>query len=355
MKIERSTQVEGIWGYEQLARLPMRSRPLFLLIMGGSLAFHGLFALFLADVRPGTAFAEIATQGQMRAWFLGLGGLGAIMIYTPITGARWVRDRVVAPLAAIDPDVEAHGGELRPRVPQVLGISLAATLVSILVIRLLALEATGIDLFDVPQLFTQGPGPVVSNFVLGPIFVFVTSIAAAVGAIGGVRHGTAIARNIRLDILRVEDYSNLADNAVANFVILCIVLSVGAVFSLQNQSDAMQAFLLYAALLAMLTTSAMVLYTSRPVLVLAARMRAEIAAEKARVLALLDGGDPELLALTRPGWVSMPPKGELLAYLAVLKSLSPWPIGQKLRTLVLFGFLPPFSWFMAATVENLAY
>ncbi len=47
--------------------------------------------------------------------------------------------------------------------------------------------------------------------------------------------------------------------------------------------------------------------------------------------------------------------GDLTAHLMPLNSLSPWPVGQSIKKVLVFGLLPPASWAMAALVEHLLF
>ena len=276
MRIERVTQVEGLWGYEQLARLPLPNSQLALLIVGTSLFVHGLIAVFFTQLEPCSAFSEILTQTQLQIWILCLGFLTGIMIYTPISGSLWVRKRVVEPLSAIDPAVLELGGELRSRAGEVFVTATLLTVIVAVVIQQMALRTTGFNIFDVAFTFEQGTGPVISNLIIGPIFLLVMNIALATSNLGGVRHGLAMARSIRIDILRVEDYAPIADNAVAAFVMLCVILSVGGFFSLIVDSEQLLAFLLAGAAIAVIFTLLIGVRTIQPVLVLAGRFREAI-------------------------------------------------------------------------------
>ena len=46
---------------------------------------------------------------------------------------------------------------------------------------------------------------------------------------------------------------------------------------------------------------------------------------------------------------------DLLSYRGFVESVWEWPMSTQVTGLVFFGLLPPLSWVMAASVENLLY
>lgn len=313
------------------------------------LAVHVVLVLLLGGLDQGAALQNV-TFGASFLWTLLFVEVATgLYIFLLILIARYIENRFAEELGALDAMVAEQLAKLRPTAFARISISLLTVGLMFAFYERFVLQPVGVSQLDPSGLMQQGPIVVVFFYIILPLNHYcVAQFAVTIPACSRFLH--AVARDIRVDILRVEDYSAMALPAVAVFAVACMLL--GVILALGTLDPSIEQFSEVAVLFLILFGLLILSLVGWQVVVLRNRIAAHIRAERLAVIRALDGDDSELVG-TRLGADAS--RTELLAHLVLLDTLSEWPIGPHLQKIVLFGLVPPFAWVMAATVENALY
>jgi hypothetical protein len=160
---------------------------------------------------------------------------------------------------------------------------------------------------------------------------------------------------IDLDLSNLEQYTALSNPAIRLTFWTIAVYSVFPLLLLVVDYPGVETSLTKA-VLGMLPLSSLILAAYFYPLV---RLRNRISRLRDDELSLINqalvGDDQALSRLSISGLGLPGSTAELLMYKLYVESRHDWPITIQVQRLVLFGLLPPFSWIIAAVIENTLY
>jgi hypothetical protein len=160
---------------------------------------------------------------------------------------------------------------------------------------------------------------------------------------------------IDLDLSNLEQYTALSNPAIRLTFLTVAVYSVFPLLLLVVDFPGVETSLTKA-VLSMLPLSSLTLVAYFYPLV---RLRNRISRLRDDELSLINqalvGDDQALSRLSISGQGLPGSTVELLMYKLYVESRHDWPIAIQVQRLVLFGLLPPFTWVIAAVIENTLY
>ncbi|MBL6688893.1 MAG: hypothetical protein ISP91_00730 [Pseudomonadales bacterium] len=160
-----------------------------------------------------------------------------------------------------------------------------------------------------------------------------------------------IVRDIRIDLLSADFYSNLANVMVRHVGLyisgICIVSLSYIVFTEgELTAGEMMVLMMPWYLPGLFIISFYII----PYNLFRKRMRSAKAKELSSVAAALNGNTGALKQTLLAG-EEIPSKIDLLFYRDRIDAIKEWPFTDRIRALVLFGILPPLTWVIAALIE----
>jgi hypothetical protein len=161
------------------------------------------------------------------------------------------------------------------------------------------------------------------------------------------------ARNIEIDLLQLDVYSVIANPAVRIALFSIALLSLFPLMALFSGSEEEGRIIWPMAIATLLICVSAVLSYGYPVLVLRNRIRDKKKLELDKVYRCLQGDKEAVSPLSIQSGDA--PTPDLLTQKMFLESRWEWPIASHLQKLILFGLLPPFTWMLAAMIENAMY
>ena len=340
--------LKGIWGLEQLDRTGMATWKLGAWLMGGSGLAGLAISLFLNHLDPGGS-DSMQMRIILSTFFVFDFGF---MLFLTLALSR-ATESDLRQLALIDSSAEDGIRLLRPSKYIMLpSIVFGITFVFIL---FLAAEGTLKDrtmIESFSALNSGGMNWIVIQYVFVPLLGVAsgTTLATYLSQSQSLVH---TAHHLNIDLLQLSQYSNIANPLVRFVVAALLFLTFGPFFVVLDPAlgNAMQ---LGALALVIVSTPILLLY-AYPILVLRNRIKEEKVRELSIVFQALEGDDEAITAarIRRPG----PPLsiGDLLTHQMFVESRWEWPIASHLQKLILFGLLPPLTWVLAATIENVIY
>jgi len=194
--------------------------------------------------------------------------------------------------------------------------------------------------------------------------LFFSLILTASGATGGILFAVILrqavsliytARHIRIDLLQVVQYSNIANPAVRMVVLILIILSLFPPMVLFIDNPIFSTAAVRYSLLVLTILLPLLLGYFYPVLILRTRIGQAKQKELQVVLSSLQGDDEALDRVAIQGRGVPKTTADLLTHQIFLESRWEWPIATHVQRLILFGLLPPLTWVLAATIENVLY
>ena len=340
--------LKGIWGLEQLDRTGMATWKLGAWLMGGSGLAGLAISLFLDHLDLGGA--EFL-QGNVVGTFVLLFLFGFTLFLTLALSRATESD--LRQLALIDSSVEDGIRLLRPSkyilLPSIV-FMITFFVILLLVVDMTFKDRTVIERFS--ALNSGGMQGIVIQYVFVPLLGVAsgTTIATYLSQSQSLVH---TAHHLNIDLLQLSQYSNIANPFVRFVVAALLVLTIGPFFVVLDPAlgHAMQLVMLA---LIIVSTPILLLY-AYPILVLRNRIKEEKVRELSIVFQALEGDDEAITAarIRRPGLpLSI---GDLLTHQMFVESRWEWPIASHLQKLILFGLLPPLTWVLAATIENVIY
>ena len=339
--------LKGIWGLEQLDRTGVATWKLGAWLMGGSgLAGVAIF-LFLDHLDPGGSDFMLK---NMLGLFVFLASLFALFLTLVLSRAT---ESDLRQLALIDSSAEDGIRLLRPSkyimLPSIV-FAITIFFIVFLAAKLPFLDRTVIESFS--ALNSGGMNWIVIQYVFVPLLGVAggTTLATHLSQSQSLVH---TARHLNIDLLQLSQYTNIANPLVRFVVAMLLILTLCPFFVVFDPAlgNAVQLVMLA---LVIVSTPILLLY-AYPILVLRNRIKEEKVRELSIVFQALEGDDEAITAarIRRPG----PPLsiGDLLTHQMFVESRWEWPIASHLQKLILFGLLPPLTWVLAATIENVIY
>jgi hypothetical protein len=197
----------------------------------------------------------------------------------------------------------------------------------------------------------------VVNVTQYPI-LFINSLASGVLVSTFVTQSLSlvnVARSIKIDLLQLECYSAIANPAIRLIVFFLAVFGLFPPMIIfvgtQGFTSAMALFALIILVVAFLTITSY----AYPILIVRNRIKAEKQKEMDIVFRALEG-DVNVIDTARIRRLGEPlSTGDLLTHQMFVESRWDWPIATQIQKLILFGLLPPLTWVLAATIENVMY
>ncbi len=167
-----------------------------------------------------------------------------------------------------------------------------------------------------------------------------------------IRYIWHVASEVPIHLFRLASYACIAEPVMLVLGAFSVILSIlGAMFMLVGEASGLRQGLELMLSLVVAIGLPFSFAVVAPVLILQRRIENVIQARRLEVVKLLEA---ESLGSSNE---SSPRVTEtaLLARLSHLDSMSTWPVGSQLKRFALFIILPPFTWVMAATLENLMF
>ncbi len=339
--------LKGIWGLEQLDRTGVATWKLGAWLMGGSgLAGLAIF-LFLDHLDlGGSDFMRKNIVGPF-VFFASLFLLFLTLVLSRATESD------LRQLALIDSSAEDGIRLLRPSkyimLPSIV-FGITIFFIVVLAAKLPFLGRTVIESFS--ALNSGGMNWIVIQYVFVPLLGVAggTTLATHLSQSQSLVH---TAHHLNIDLLQLSQYTNIANPLVRFVVAILLVLTLCPFFVVFDPAlgNAVQLVMLA---LVIVSTPILLLY-AYPILVLRNRIKEEKVRELSIVFQALEGDDEAITAarIRRPGLpLSI---GDLLIHQMFVESRWEWPIASHLQKLILFGLLPPLTWVLAATIENVIY
>ena len=244
---------------------------------------------------------------------------------------------------------------LKPRLwlflPIVTTIALLLTMAS----PILVAQRLDISILEAIQAFTSdGLAAPILVFSLWPILGTAMGIAFAIG-ITQIIGLTQVARTVQIDLFQLPEYAALASptiRAIISVLVMSSILPVSMLFIDDPVINAQRTKLMIAAWLIVLTALLAWWY---PIFILRNRIRLKKTEELDALLLAIQGDDNALRNSCIPRRGNEISTADLLTHQMFIESRWEWPIASHVQKLVLFGLLPPFTWVLAAAIENALY
>ena len=161
---------------------------------------------------------------------------------------------------------------------------------------------------------------------------------------------TMIAHSIDIDLSQTDIYTRLSSPLVRLLVFVLFFLTIIPLIHLLGEPSIALLLGIFV-LVSALGFASLYLY---PVWIMRSRIRKAKQQQLVAIGQALQGDRDALESLTE-ALGHAPQKTDLLIMQMFVESRWEWPIASHVQKLMLFGILPPLSWAMAATVENLLY
>jgi len=346
--------LKGIWPLQQLDQLRIPSWQLGLAVLGASLLAGWLLSLPVSPVDADSILASYWSPEVMEIALIVNCLLCGASAYTSVIQVRTTEADLLQ-LTELDRSVETGLTLLHPS-PLVLW-SAVVTVVAIGFLINPSIDALRLEmpLAEVlPAYFASGS--------LGPPLLAIT--AGGFGALIGIGFAISLsqiacllhaARRIPVDFVRLSQYSTIANPGIRLFLITMSVLSLFPLMAMYVNDPEFSQGLRNIMILMLLGIAPVVLAFFYPTLVLRNRIRDAKQAELETLQNCLLGNLEAAKSLSLQRQEGAPSTQELLIHQMFIESRWEWPVAAHIQKLILFGLLPPLTWVMAATIENLIY
>lgn len=167
------------------------------------------------------------------------------------------------------------------------------------------------------------------------------------------RYLTVLAQSTSIDLLDLSRCAHISQPAVRFLVVAGVSLSF--LFLIPVAAPEAESVVSTMTLFILAMAAVIIGLYVHPVYLLRDRILDEKNLELGLVRLALNG-EPGVVSkslLARSGGSLTP--GDWLSYQMFIESRWDWPIGPQIQKIVLFGLLPPITWALAATIENVLY
>jgi hypothetical protein len=346
--------LKGIWGLEQLDKTGIATWKLGLMLMGSGVLLGTFLSVVLGDVNPASVLASTITPTLTIAGFLIIPALTAATLWLILMTSRTIEaDLLLLPLT--DDASLATMKQLRPRKKTLFTQAIVFSLLITTVMPGVTVSSVEVSISEAfGATYTSGLALSILFYLLVPIMGLVVGVSDAFSR-AQQKSLQYAARHIEIDLLRLDDYSVIANPAVRLALFSIAVLSVYPLFALFSGSEETGRIIWPAAIPPLLLCVGGTLGYGYPVLILRNRIRDMKKLELDKVYCCLQGDKEAISTIRIQGLGAPTTTADLLIHQMFLNSLWEWPIASHVQKLLLFGLLPPFTWVLAAGIENLLY
>jgi len=346
--------LKGIWGLEQLDKTGIATWKLGLMLVGGGVLLGALLTWVLDDVNPNSVLASTFTPTLVSLGILATFVIMHVNFWLVLALSRTTEaDLQLLPLT--DDVRRVTMKRLRPRkkelLTQPIGNSLFFTTLLLGIVVSIS-EASISEAFVAT--YTSGQMLILTFFVVVPMMGLTQGLVAA---FANAQQSSLLfaARHIEIDLLRLDDYSVIANPAVRISLNAVAMISIFPQIALLGGSEVTGEFLWTLTIVSiMLNVGAIAIY-GYPVLILRNRIRDKKKLELDKVYRCLHGEKEAVSTITIQGLGAPTTTADLLTHRMFLHSLWDWPVATHVQKLVLFGLLPPVTWVVATMIENAMY
>ena len=244
---------------------------------------------------------------------------------------------------------------LKPRLSVFLPIVTTITLLLTLASPILAAQRLDISVLDAIQAFAaDGLAAPILVFSLWPMVGVALGIGFAIG-VTQIIGLTKVARTVQIDLFQLPDYSTLASPTIRVIIIVLVMSSILPVSMFFIDDPVINAQLIKLMIAAWSIVLPALLAWWYPIFILRNRIRLKKTEELNALLLAIQGDDTALSNSCIPRRGNEISTADLLTHQMFIESRWEWPIASHVQKLVLFGLLPPFTWVLAAAIENALY
>ncbi len=342
------------WGLRHLYESSLPGYTIvILLVLAFSLGQGGLQFIF-SEIKPGSVFDRFLQTDTFGVVGLAasVGAITSLFLSSFILVFRFVRDILHPKFLALDPSIDAAIDSLALSWSSALPWIFGMTILFVVVNYALASSVLGLETLDLGVVLNSGNAAILRVFVLDPINAACGGLAIA-STYRLQQYLVLVARTISVDILKVEAYHPITLPPAMVFAFTSsFVAIVGAVlFALDYGISEVYLKGAMIGLFAIGAIFALMLF--HPVLILRNRIAKMIGVERELLVKAIRG---DSAVLENSNIVDRRANStELASWLALLNTLSEWPVSEAIKRLLLFGVLPPLAWTLAAVIENTLY
>jgi hypothetical protein len=343
-----SEGLKGIWIVEQLDKTDIATWKLGIMLMAASAALGLVLIPILGEVNPDVAMAPPRVMSIMLVLVSTVSGF---YLFCILALARTTESDLRV-LVDLDFCI-TEGIKLLPPSRKNLGFGIVVAVIGVQIL-MVTMDVMIFDL-SVPERFSRvhssGVLLNVTNYLFMPItgVIIGTLFSIFVAQFFSLVH---VARHIRVDLLRLDRYTFIANPAtrfillvsgLASFIPPIIIFGNDPVITAGAYLALVCGFFVFVPIL--------ILY-SFPVIVLKDRIKT-IKNEQLEVVAQALEGDLEVIKEIQIQGLGTPmTTSDLLTHQMFLESRWEWPLAPHVQKVILFGLLPPTTWILGAIIEN---
>lgn len=341
--------LKGIWGYEQLDRTGITTWKLGFMFIAAGTAMGYVFNLAFSGIAPNPV---LGAMSQTPLFFMWVIITGFVALY--LTMARATEGDLTV-LASLDATLDGSIAKLNPS-----RLLLTTTILFQLLLTFLVgpvLISTGPfepSIIEAIIAILGGGHQLIFTFIISPVLGLTLGVGTAI-AIKQIISLTHAARHIKIDLLHLNDYAAIAEPLVRLFLYLIPIMSTLPLMMLFIENPREVAGIAQVALIFTFFCAAVLLAYAYPIWVLRNRIKEAKESELNLVTRSLRGDKEAIRKINIHSLEAPTSATDLLTHQMFLESRWDWPIASHVQKLLVFGLLPPFTWMLAAVIENTMY
>jgi len=346
--------LEGIWGLEQLDRAGLNTWMLGVAM----LAVGVLLALIIIVVLLGPNL-DSASTGDYSARYMAtiIMYMSLNISFVPFLTVLFVR-KAESDLEHLSNDQSLLNQSIQLVQPgkSIVFFILASFILLMVfwfpVLRAMRLEVTLTESFA--QLHSAGIAMMVFMYLLSPLAAIVIGIFVS-WLIGQIRSLIHLARHVDIDLFDLDRYASVANPAVRLILLGSLTFCFMPLMDLYIDDARFSASAVKMFQITSLVMAPVFFFYCYPVFILRNRIRSCKLSQLDLVKKALKEDQGILAGLSRYDTGTSVSMDGMLTRQMFLESRWEWPIATHIQRLILFGLLPPITWVLAATIENMLY
>lgn len=348
-----TTGLKGLPGLEQLDRLGLSSPALIATLTAIGLLAGMFITAISGSVNIDSPLSTYYTDRVMGISMLAVCGGTGFTLALNIILARTTE----ADLQSLSErtDLTECIAQLTPRLAVFGPIMVLIVLLTTFAGPLLASQRLEISLYSSLLVFSESGDPAaILTFVLWPIGGLAWGTGFGIG-ITQILALTRTARTIEIDLFQLGQYTLLANPTIRVVIIVFTMISLFPLvgFFINDPVATLQINKLMIGSLLIVLPALIAWFL--PIFILRNRIRDKKTEELETLLRVIQGDEAALMDSCIPKREGPVTTADLLTHQLFIESRWDWPIASQVHKLLMFGLLPPLTWFLAALIESLFF